>query len=134
VSLEGADTVASVVARLTSNPSDLTHQGFPVVEDGKLIGVVTRRDLLSGRDGPLVRDLISHPPAIAYAHWPLREAADEMVRRRVGRLPVVDSSDPSIIVGVISRSDLLRAYGTQLDEVTMLDEPVVGWRKRASAS
>ena len=130
VSLSADEPVAAVVTRL----AELTHQGFPVIDNGKLIGVVTRRDLLSGRGVSLVRELVQHPPAIAYAHWPLREAADEMVRKRVGRLPVVEASDPSKVVGVISRSDLLRAYGTQLEEVTALEEPIVRWHKRPRAS
>ncbi|MGH9409780.1 MAG: CBS domain-containing protein, partial [Vicinamibacterales bacterium] len=112
----------------------LTHQGYPVLDNGKLIGVVTRRDLLAGGDQPMIRDLVHHAPAIAYAHWPLREAADEMVRKRVGRLPVVEAADPSTVIGIISRSDLLRAYGTQLDEVTTRDESIVRWRRRARVS
>lgn len=133
VSLDADEPVSSVIARLTADQSELTHQGYPVIDKGKLIGVVTRRDLLSGRDQAQVRDLIHHPPAIAYTHWPLREAADEMVRKRVGRLPVVEASDPFTVVGVISRSDLLRAYGTQLEEVTALDEPVVRWPRTKRA-
>ena len=37
------------------------------------------------------------------------DAADHMVLEEVGRLPVVSRDNPRTVVGMISRSDLLRA-------------------------
>ena len=37
-----------------------------------------------------------------------------MVREDVGRLPVVDRADPSRVIGIITRSDLLRAHEVRL--------------------
>ena len=48
----------------------------------------------------------------------LREAADQMVRENVGRLPVVAREDPARVVGVITRSDLLRAHEKRLAETS----------------
>jgi signal-transduction protein with cAMP-binding, CBS, and nucleotidyltransferase domain len=56
-----------------------------------------------------------------------------MVRERVGRLPVVEAADPGNVIGILTRSDLLRAHGTRLDEVTTRDEPIVRWRRRTQA-
>jgi CBS domain-containing protein len=39
-----------------------------------------------------------------------------MVRENVGRLPVVSRADPRQIVGILTRSDLLRAHERRLAE------------------
>ena len=94
-----------------------THQGFPVVDrDGKLIGVVTRRDFIDREPYTRVGDLIRRPPAVVFPDMSLRDAADHMVREDVGRLPVVERHEPSRVVGILTRSDLLSAHAQRLDE------------------
>ena len=78
---------------------------------GRLAGVVTRRDLLD-LDLPItarVGDLIKRPAIVAFEDMSAREAADCMVRARVGRLPVVRRDAPGGVVGIVSRSDVLEA-------------------------
>ena len=92
-----------------------THQGFPVVDDaGRLIGVVTRRDFMDRAPDTRVGDLVTRPPAVVYLDMSLRDAADHMVRENVGRLPVVDRADPTRVVGILTRSDLLSAHEARL--------------------
>jgi predicted transcriptional regulator len=94
-----------------------THQGFPVVDgDGRLLGVVTRRDFIDREPYTRVGDLIRRPPAVVFSDMSLREAADHMVREEIGRLPVVERSDPSRVVGMLTRSDLLSAHAQRLEE------------------
>jgi H+/Cl- antiporter ClcA/CBS domain-containing protein len=96
-----------------------THQGFPVLDhDGLLLGVITRRDFLNPARAPETRagDLITRPPAVIFLDNSLREAADHMVREDVGRLPVVSRENPRSVVGIITRSDLLRAHKRRLAE------------------
>jgi H+/Cl- antiporter ClcA len=110
------DTVGE--ARRRAQPgSGFTHQGYPVVDaNGLLVGVVTRRDFFD----PVVNDevrievLIKRPPVVVFEDSTLRDAADQMVLERVGRLPVVLREDPRQIVGIISRSDLLEAHAPRL--------------------
>jgi CBS domain-containing protein len=40
---------------------------------------------------------------------PQREAATLMVRHHVGCLPVVDEDDPTVVQGVVTRTDLMRS-------------------------
>jgi H+/Cl- antiporter ClcA/CBS domain-containing protein len=96
-----------------------THQGFPVVDaGGRLLGVITRRDFLDPSHPPdtPAASLLRRPPAVIFADNSLREAADQMVRENVGRLPVVLREDPRTVLGIITRSDLLRAHEQRLAE------------------
>lgn len=93
------------------------HHGFPVLADGRLIGVCTLTDL-AGRgargngDGAAAtigdictRDLLTVTPE-DFVYVALRR----MATIDVGRLPVVDAHDHQHLVGLIRRSDLVTAY------------------------
>ncbi len=130
VTVQAAQTLSEVRAWLEAGGAAASHQGFPVVDERQvLLGVVTRRDLLdSHHDGNTpIRAIIKRPPAVAFDDNTLREAADHMVREGVGRLPVVQREQPSLIVGIISRSDLLSAHQHRL-HAAGVTEP--GWAAR----
>ena len=92
-----------------------THQGFPVVDDdGRILGVVTRKNFMDRDPATRVGDLVTRPPAVVFPDSSLRDAADHMVREDVGRLPVVERADPTRVIGIITRSDLLRAHEVRL--------------------
>jgi H+/Cl- antiporter ClcA len=111
------DTVADVRRWLDSGVPGSSHQGFPVVgEGGELVGVVTRRDLGPAAGPELIKDLIKREAVTVNEGQSLRAAADLMVVHGVGRLPVVSSADPHAIIGIITRSDLLRAHESRLEE------------------
>jgi CIC family chloride channel protein len=114
ISLRADQTVGEVRQSL----GRFSHQGFPVVDSsGALLGVVTRRDFgdESVPASTPVRDVIKRPPSVIFLDSSLREAADHMVREKVGRLPVVERSNTRKLVGFITRSDLLRAHETRLN-------------------
>jgi chloride channel protein, CIC family len=118
VTLQAGDTLERVRAWLASRAAGSTHQGFPVVDgDGRLMGVVTRRDLLDPDAPPARRigELVKRPPVVAYEDNSLREAADHMVAEGVGRLAVVSRQDPAQLLGIISRSDLLNAHARRIE-------------------
>jgi CBS domain-containing protein len=48
-----------------------------------------------------------------------------MVRHSVGRLPVIER-DREEVIGILTRSDLLRAHAGRLDELHEREEPPVG--------
>jgi chloride channel protein, CIC family len=78
-----------------------------------------------------VSSLVHRAPAVIFEDSTLREAADQMVHERVGRLPVVTRTDPNRVVGVISRSDLLAAHGSRLEELHHRDASLFGRMRRA---
>jgi H+/Cl- antiporter ClcA/CBS domain-containing protein len=126
VVLQADDALTKVRTWVASHAEGSAHQGFPVVDsDDRIIGVVTRRDLLAAADegaGRTLRDVVKRPPAVVFEDSSLREAADHMVRERVGRLPVVSRDDPGRVIGIVTRSDLIASHERRL-EAERLGEP-----------
>ncbi|MEO8724559.1 MAG: chloride channel protein [Acidobacteriaceae bacterium] len=117
--LKENDKLQKVRQWIVSRSSGSGHQGFPIVStNGKLIGVVTRRDIFDDTDAGdrTVKDIIKRPLAVVYDDNSLREAADHMVRVNTGRLPVVTRIAPDKVVGIITRGDLLTAQQQRLQE------------------
>ena len=119
VSLRANETVAEVRRWLATDGLTTKHQGFPVLDDqGQLLGVVTRRQLYDATlaDEARVRSLIQRAPLVVSEDHTLREAADHMVEREVGRLVVLSRQTPHRMVGIITRGDLLAAHARRLRE------------------
>ncbi|MHB1323443.1 MAG: CBS domain-containing protein [Coriobacteriia bacterium] len=86
------------------------HGGLPVVEDGRLVGLVTRKDV-----DKAARHGLGHAPATGFmARDPITVSPEVdladlerlLVRTGIGRVPVVEGD---VIVGIVTRKDLLRA-------------------------
>lgn len=87
--------------------------GLPVLSGGKLVGMVTRTDILkvepSERAQKTVGSVMSPQLAVAYPDEDLFSALTKMIARSVGRLPVVDPKNAESILGIITRADIGRA-------------------------
>ena len=118
VALRASDTLGQVRRWLESRAPGSSHQGFPVVdEQDMLVGVLTRRDLIGSEENESVplSALVRRAPVVVFTDNTLRDAADQMVRAAVGRLPVVERGAPRKVVGMVSRSDLLTAHAGRLN-------------------
>ncbi len=121
VSLRSGDSLEQVRRWIASGDAGTSHQGFPVLDaDRKLVGVVTRRDVLdAGMPGDAaLADVLKRPALTVFADEPLRVAVDLMVQYGVGRIPVVTRSDPHRVTGMLTRSDVLAAYHRRLHSET----------------
>ncbi|MGB0653309.1 MAG: chloride channel protein [Thermoplasmatota archaeon] len=108
--LAGDVTVADAFSDLLN----LGHNGLPVLDEaGDLVGVVTRSDLSrhlgEGHGDRLLRDIVSGDLVTAYPHERLFRARDRLFEHDIGRLLVVDPKDKHKLVGILTRTDLLRA-------------------------
>jgi CBS domain-containing protein len=129
VTVTGETGYKQIVETLTSN----AVSAVPVVDAGShVVGVVSEADLLHKVDiaaiephgwplerkrvriarekanADFARDLMSAPPITVAESDPVAIAARLMDTEQVKRLPVVDSQGR--LVGIVSRSDLLRPY------------------------
>jgi H+/Cl- antiporter ClcA len=109
------------------------HQAYPVVDaTGRVLGVVTRTNLLEdwiadalaeGDDAShadlkhiIVYDLIQRAAITVYPWESCRTAAERMAENGVGRLPVVSPDDPMKVIGIVTRSDLLKPRAKAVEE------------------
>ena len=112
------DTVSAdlSLAELEHAFAESHHHGFPVVDEhGELCSIVTIQDLERAREkGDLnamrVRDIATPAPLTVFPDEPVWVALKRLGARDVGRLPVVDRKQPRHLVGIIRRSDIVRAY------------------------
>lgn len=115
--------------------SSLKHRGFPVVDaSGRLLGVLTMSDLveqsLLERDVTLTaRDLIAREPIVAYPHETCRQAAERMAAAGIGRLPVLSPDEPGKLIGILTRSDLLKPRLHHFEEERVVERHVGAWRR-----
>ncbi len=90
------------------------HHGFPVREKDRFVGVVTFSDLtrvpMEDRRKTQVKEVLTKGLTVTYPDASVQTALDDMYKRNVGRLPVVDRDDPTRLVGIITRSDIVQAY------------------------
>ncbi len=83
--------------------------GLPVVDKGKLVGIITHRDvLLAGGEalGLKVDDLMSKDLMVVERETPIMDITKIMADKGYQRIPVVDNG---ILIGLITQSSLIRA-------------------------
>ncbi len=86
------------------------HGGLPVVEDGRLVGLVTRKDV-----DKAARHRLGHAPAKGFMAREVVTVGEEadlaslerlMARQGIGRVPIVRAG---AVIGIVTRKDVLRA-------------------------
>jgi len=113
---------------------------LPVLEDDRLVGIVSDRDLRSATPALgdparaealgriLVHEVMAREVATAHPDDPIEEVANAMRERKIGCLPVVEDD---ALVGIVTSSDVMEALvylmgahepGNRL-EVVMPDRP-----------
>src|SRR6201993_1811385 len=111
------------------DPAVARYETLLIQDDGKLVGIVTRGDILRALDkdstGMLaVEEAGSTNLVVTYPDELVSEAAAKMLHREVGRLPVVDRGDERKVLGYLGRSAIMAARTRRLRD-EHLREP--GW-------
>ncbi|HEY9660689.1 MAG TPA: chloride channel protein, partial [Allocoleopsis sp.] len=102
------------------------HRGFPVVDDGKLVGIVTQSDLsdLSRRppegEAVILADIMTPQPVTVSPKDALSHVLYLLNRFKLSRLPVTEGQK---LVGIITRADIIRAEADQLTAETKRSGP-----------
>ncbi len=94
---------------------------FPVIDDEKLVGVVSQRDLYKASlgsvmkygekaqraflEGIAIKEIMSDPPITIAPHATVQEAARLMMEKKVGCLPVLEGPK---LVGIVTETDMLK--------------------------
>ncbi|MGB9787310.1 MAG: CBS domain-containing protein [Dictyoglomus turgidum] len=85
------------------------YGGLCVEENGKLVGIISRRDIEKAINLKLtkkkVKSFMSKPVITVTPETPIWEIEKILVEKNIGRVPVVDRDK---IVGIITRQDILR--------------------------
>ncbi len=107
VTVPSTATVADALDTL--NVHTIRH--LPVLDDGRVVGILSDRDLrraMTGRpDETTVADVLTADPVTVGPEDRVEKAARLLVEHDVGCVPVVDGGR---LVGIVTASDLLRAY------------------------
>ena len=107
-------------------------RALPVMKDGKLVGIVTRRGLLR-TDIPalnenawttdidlkdaVVEEIMTKNPITVPASGPLPKAARVMLENKITAIPVVD--DNRAMIGIITTSDIFRFILAELPDMKL---------------
>lgn len=122
--IESHLTLDELLPILSKSP----HRGFPVLEAGKLVGVLTQGDLAEISTTPkanlTVANLMRRNVITVLPQASLSDVLYLLNRYQISRLPVVEQDQ---LQGIITRSDIIRAETQKLlgdgDHALKLQEP-----------
>ena len=94
---------------------------IPVVEEGRLVGIVTERDLIGAAASQifglkqksksallksvLIKEVMKKRVVTAAPETPIRDVAHLMAEKKIGCVPVVSAG---VVVGLVTTTDILR--------------------------
>lgn len=80
--------------------------GVPVIKNKKIVGIITRKDLLRKPEETQLGLLMTSKPVSIDPEMEIRDAARLLVTKRIRRLPVVEDGH---LVGLLSVADIIHA-------------------------
>jgi len=84
------------------------HDGFPVVENGKVIGYISSKDMLFFPRNAYVKEAMNRDVVSACEDMNISDAARVMFRTGKSKLPVVDEKNR--LVGILTNTDIIRSH------------------------
>ena len=118
------------------DPLVATRQGTLIFHRaGKLAGIITRGDIVRAlqadtKGGMTVLEAGRTDLVVSYPDESLHDAIAKMLKRDVGRLPVVSREDERKVLGYVGRGDILAARLRHHEEEELREPgPLLAWRK-----
>ncbi len=95
------------------------HIGFPIIDESKRIrGIVTLQDAMKvakeKRNSVSVHEIASKDLVVIFPDDSVATALERMSRRNIGRLLVVGEKDKRLLLGVLTRSDVMQTLRKDL--------------------
>lgn len=115
ICMSPADTADKVIQVM----DDSFHTGFPVIEDGKLIGIITHRDIRENKENSqeiMIADIMKTNVITLNPESSLEEALSLMMSNRIHHLPVVEKENPETLLGFVTTTDIMRAYTKRMNQ------------------
>ena len=94
---------------------------FPVVDEGKVVGIVSQRDLYKASlgsvmkygekaqrafmEGIAIKEVMNEPVITVAPHISVQEAARIMIEKKIGCLPVLEGPK---LIGIVTETDMLK--------------------------
>jgi len=101
-------------ARLIDFMAKTGHTAFPIVENGRLVGIITGRDAnaiaADNKSCEDLRQVMTSVPFVVHPDDTLEDALALMVGHKIDQLPVVPKEAPDSLAGFLTRSDIMRMY------------------------
>jgi CBS domain-containing protein len=125
VTVNASMPLKELISEYFFGSGQMKHQSYPVVShNGKLLGLVTCSRVLAewsaamgnvadmpdftGLDAIVASDLIERDPITLLPWESCRRAAERMAEAAVGRVLIVSADDRHHLLGIVTRSDLLK--------------------------
>jgi tRNA nucleotidyltransferase (CCA-adding enzyme) len=103
-------TVSSVAQQVRR----IGHEGYPVIEDGRVVGLLTRRELDRALDHHLdnltLREVMSAGEVTLRPDDSVLTLEQRMVESGWGQIPVLDSNGK--LIGIVTRTDLIKHWAS----------------------
>lgn len=121
-----------LISHVWNRMDDTGFSGLPVLKKNKLVGIITRKDIIDSgnirinresgdmRRSATVEKVMKTPPLVVTPQTPTTKATQMMLEFNVGRLPVVENpiyikkepqrAKESDLIGIVSREDILWSY------------------------
>ncbi len=94
------------------------HEGFPVLDGARLVGLLTRRAvdraMNHGMRRQHIRQIMDAGQVTVRPSDSMEVLQQRMMRTGWGQIPVVDEQDR--LIGIVTRTDLIKEWGRQPDE------------------
>ncbi len=92
------------------------HSGLPVVQDNRVVGIISRRDVekatQSGRAHVPVKGFMNVKVVTVEPNMPVSNVRELMINHDIGRVPVVENE---LLIGLVSRTDVLKTLHGDYD-------------------
>lgn len=102
-----------IISDLVPRLRRIGHEGYPVIDNGEIVGLLTMRDadkaLEHGLHKSTVRDVMLAGDITLNPEDPIALLEEKMVDSGWGQIPVVNFRDD--LIGIVTRTDLIKHWG-----------------------